>query len=289
MSKTYKATGINLKAMAMGESDRLLTILTSEHGLIRAIAPGARKAKSSLGGRSGLFVVNDLLLAKGRSLDKITQAQTIQSYTKLSRHLLKLTASQYLAELVLCQANERSPQPELYDLLLVHLDRLETCDLSLTLAHLTQGIFHFLALAGLAPQVHQCCVTGKAIIPNLSDPNWQVTFNLASGGLVTQKRSSQPLHVKESGSPYRTNPDPVARDSSPPPFSSRSIEFTLNADRVWMLQHLAEPQLPSLETNTQSLWTHLERLLRTYSQYHFDRPIRAATLIDACTDAQSPS
>ncbi|MDJ1183959.1 DNA repair protein RecO [Roseofilum casamattae] len=282
MSKTYKATGINLKAMAMGESDRLLTILTSEHGLIRAIAPGARKAKSSLGGRSGLFVVNSLLLAKGRSLDKVTQAQTVKSYAKLSQHLLKLTASQYLAELVLCQANERSPQPELYDLLLVHLDRLEACDLSLTLAHLTQGIFHLLALAGLAPQVHQCCVTGKAIVPNLSDPDWQVKFNLASGGLVTKTRSGQSPQVKESGSPYQVHSD---RPLSP----ARAIEFSLSGHGVWMLQHLAESELPSLDTNPQSLWPHLERLLRAYSQYHFDRPIRAAALIDTCLEARSPS
>nr|WP_310488709.1 recombination protein O N-terminal domain-containing protein [Chamaesiphon sp. VAR_69_metabat_338] len=42
MSGTYKATGINLKAMPIGENDRLVTILTREHGSIKAIFPGAR-------------------------------------------------------------------------------------------------------------------------------------------------------------------------------------------------------------------------------------------------------
>ena len=69
MSRTYKVTGINLKGMPLGEADRLLTILTQELGLIRVVAPGARKQNSKLGGRSGLFVVNELLIAKGRSLD----------------------------------------------------------------------------------------------------------------------------------------------------------------------------------------------------------------------------
>ena len=69
MSRTYKATGINLKAIPMGENDRLMTILTKEYGLLRAIAPGARKHKSRLGGRSALFVVNELMLSKGKSLD----------------------------------------------------------------------------------------------------------------------------------------------------------------------------------------------------------------------------
>ncbi|MEO0970991.1 MAG: recombination protein O N-terminal domain-containing protein, partial [Cyanobacteria bacterium J06639_18] len=39
MSKTFKATGINLKTQVFGESDRIVTILTQEHGLIRVIAP----------------------------------------------------------------------------------------------------------------------------------------------------------------------------------------------------------------------------------------------------------
>jgi DNA repair protein RecO (recombination protein O) len=51
MSRTYKATGINLKTQVLGESDKIVTILTPEFGLIRAVAPGARKHNSSLGGR----------------------------------------------------------------------------------------------------------------------------------------------------------------------------------------------------------------------------------------------
>ncbi|UWU45655.1 Recombination protein O N terminal [Limnospira platensis C1] len=50
MSRTYKATGIILKAIPLGESDRLLTILTPEFGLMRVVAPGARKSRSRLGG-----------------------------------------------------------------------------------------------------------------------------------------------------------------------------------------------------------------------------------------------
>ena len=90
MSGTYKATGINLKGIPIGENDRLVTILTREYGLIRAIVPGARKPNSSLGGRSALFVVNNLLIVKGRSLDKITQAQTVITYKKSIGDLGKL-------------------------------------------------------------------------------------------------------------------------------------------------------------------------------------------------------
>lgn len=156
MSRTYKATGINLKTQALGESDKIVTILTREFGLIRAVAPGARKHNSSLGGRSEMFVVNELLIAKGRSLDKITQAQTLKTYPGLAKDLGKLAASQYLAEIVLCQALSEQPQEELYEILNEHLSRLETLpktEVYSILAYLVHAVFHLLALAGLTPQV----------------------------------------------------------------------------------------------------------------------------------------
>jgi DNA repair protein RecO (recombination protein O) len=114
VTRTYKATGINLKSAPIGESDRVLTVLTREFGLIRAVAPGVRKHRSTIGGRSELFVVNELLIAKGRSLDKITQADTVQSHPGLSRNLGKLAAAQYLAELAIASALSDEPQEELF-------------------------------------------------------------------------------------------------------------------------------------------------------------------------------
>ena len=125
MSRTYQATGINLKGMPLGEADRLVTILSPEYGFIKAVAPGSRKHKSKLRGRSELFVVNQLLIVKGRSLDKIVQAETIQTYPGLSRDLGKLAASQYLAELVLCFEKGDRQSLELYELFKEHLTRIE--------------------------------------------------------------------------------------------------------------------------------------------------------------------
>ncbi|MBF2007021.1 DNA repair protein RecO [Chlorogloeopsis fritschii PCC 9212] len=187
MSKTYKATGINLRTQVFGESDKIVTILTKEYGLIRAIAPGARKHNSSLGGRSAMFVVNDLLIAKGRSLDKITQAQTVKSYSGLAKDLGRLAASQYLAEVVLCQGLSEQPQEELYELINEHLKRLEELSSQKTpsvMALLTHGLFQLLALAGFTPEVHMCCLTQRPLIPDFTDPNWQVGFSISAGGTV---------------------------------------------------------------------------------------------------------
>jgi hypothetical protein len=63
--RTYRVTGITLKGIPLGESDRVVTILTREQGLVRAVAKGSRKPSSKWGGRLEPFVINDLLLVRG--------------------------------------------------------------------------------------------------------------------------------------------------------------------------------------------------------------------------------
>jgi DNA repair protein RecO (recombination protein O) len=270
VSGTYKATGINLKAIPIGEYDRLLTILTREHGLIKAIVPGARKARSSLGGRSELFMVNDLLIAKGRSLDKITQAETVTSYGRLIGDLGKLAASQYLAEIVLAQALREHPQEDLYQLLMLHLGRLNTIehgDNTASIAHLCQGIFHLLALGGIAPQFYHCCITRQAIEPNFTEIDWQIGFSIESGSTVE-------LAV--------ANEDP-----------SVNVNYRLRALDLLLFQHLSDPSLDRLELAIDKFsldiisdleiargWRRLERILRQYIYYHLNLQIRSAALID---------
>ncbi|VXD22331.1 DNA repair protein RecO [Planktothrix serta PCC 8927] len=303
MSKTYIATGINLKGKPFGESDRILTILTREFGLIRVIAPGARKAKSRLGGRSELFVVNQLLIAKGRSLDKITQAETLTTYSGLGKNLGKLAASQYLAELVLSQALSEHPQEDLFILLNEHLNRLQNLSNSplianstQIIANLTQGIFHLLALAGTAPQVQFCCITQRLLHPNFTDEHWRVGFSIDAGGIINlsewtklptpsppQKSISgvsKPPAVAESGNLYtiETVPQPKLK-----------INTQLTAPQLAILQHLSQPQLlepmvSSLSPSISALdWMTVERILRQYAEYHLGYAIRSALLIDTFT------
>jgi DNA repair protein RecO (recombination protein O) len=300
MSKTYSATGINLKAQPFGESDRLLTILTREFGLIKAIAPGARKAKSPLGGRSELFVVNQLLIAKGRSLDRITQAETVTTYGGLSKNLGKLAASQYLAELVLSQALGDHQQEDLFILLNEHLNRLQTLSNSHLIANstqiiacLTQGIFHLLALAGTAPQVQLCCLSQRRLQPNFTDEHWRVGFSIETGGIINLSEwtpsalkpkkpitvASKPPTVQESGNFYTI-------ESVPQP--QLKINTKLTAGQLAILQHLAQPELLNPEVSSRELiwawdWMTVERTLRQYTEYHLGCCIRSASLIDTFT------
>jgi DNA repair protein RecO (recombination protein O) len=358
--RSYKATGINLKAMPMGEADRLVTVLTREQGLVRAIAPGARKHKSRLAGRSGLFVVNDLLIVKGKSIDKLIQAETLRSFAGLSSDLAKLTASQYLAELVLSQALSEQPQEDLYDLLLEHLIRLETATRSNVLPCLAQAAFHLLALAGVAPEVFRCCLSRSPLDPDLSDPDWQVGFSVSAGGAIAvaeiarleqerleqikrQQERMERDHLDQLGQIQAETPTKSAQESPGNYFAKGSnTRANLLAKRRWigvsrdkiakeiaadlgivgylsaaelaLMQQLSKPDLvltsaspladlvrsqqdsqlsaqsgtirkvnsASLAAGPHVMWRHIEKFLRQYAQYQFDRPIRSANLIDTC-------
>ncbi|OKH16206.1 DNA repair protein RecO [Fischerella major NIES-592] len=312
MSRIYKATGINLKAQAFGESDRLVTVLTQEFGLIRVIAPGSRKHNSSLGGRSGMFVVNELLIAKGRSLDKITQAQTVKSYPGLAQDLVKLVASQYLAEIALCQALSEHPQPELYELLNEHLERLENLPstASSVVAHLTHGLFQLLALAGLTPQVQICCLTGRTLKPDFQDPHWRVGFSVSAGGTVClaawerlkkqgevekaqwgdgQKDFTLPPHHPTTPNPHSRNAVDVPSHPSHKNQAYKTINHhqeipalskRLDAEELSILQQLSQSEI-MLDAAEKNSWLSVEQVLRQYAQYHFGRPIRSAALIDS--------
>ncbi|MCW5313811.1 DNA repair protein RecO [Nostoc sp. KVJ3] len=291
MSRTYKATGINLKTQVLGESDKIVTILTPEFGLIRAVAPGARKHNSSLGGRSGMFVVNELLIAKGRSLDKITQAQTLKTYPGLAKDLGKLAASQYLAEIVLSQALSEQPQEELYELFNEHLHRLEalsSANASGVLAHLAHGVFHLLALAGVTPQVQVCCLSGRSLKPDFTDPNWQVGFSVPTGGTICLEawkrlRAEGERDMRKDQSPIPNAPSPmphaqtlIVHRQEIPLISSR-----LSAMELALLQHLSQPEIMQIDGAKDHNWLSIEQILRQYAQYQLGRPIRSATLIDS--------
>lgn len=283
MSRTYKATGINLKSMPLGESDRLITILTREYGLIKAVAPGARKHNSSLSGRSSLFVVNELLIAQGKSLDKITQAETIETYPRLSKDLGKLAASQYMAEIVICQALSEQPQEELFCLLGEHLNRLEQLPNKseyLVLANLSHAIFHLLALAGIAPQVQACQLSQQLITPDFNNPNWQVGFSIPAGGTVSlsawEKSQAENKQVAIAAK------NPVVAESTNyyqvHPRSQIQLTTRFNATELALLQQLATAEISD---KSDSSWLSIEQILRQYVQYHIDRPIRSAALIDS--------
>ncbi|MBC7633272.1 DNA repair protein RecO [Aeromicrobium sp.] len=78
----YRDAGIVLRVHKLGEADRIITLLSRDRGIIRAAAKGVRKTTSRFGGRLEPFMHVDLQLAEGRSLDIITQVETINAFAK---------------------------------------------------------------------------------------------------------------------------------------------------------------------------------------------------------------
>ncbi|MFN6219647.1 MAG: DNA repair protein RecO [Aphanizomenon sp.] len=299
MSKTYKVTGINLKAQALGESDKIVTILTPEFGLIRAVATGARRQNSSLGGKMGIFVVNQLLISQGKNLSRITQAETIKNYPGLSQDLGKLAASQYLAEIVLCQGISEQPQTEIYELFNEHLQRLQDIpktEIKSVVAHLAQGVFRLLTLAGLTPQLESCCLTQRPLTPDWTNPHWQVGFSIPAGGIIcldawkTLRKEIQQRKWENGEMGQTTNISGLSPSSSlsNPGYETvfhqqelPIISRRLNGKELIILQYLAETEIMKIDAVDYSSWLSVERILRQYLQYHLEQPILSALLIDS--------
>jgi DNA repair protein RecO (recombination protein O) len=280
MNQKYKAIGIVLKGSSLKENDRLVTVLTPEYGLIRAVAPGAKKYKSPLRGRTELFVINEFLVIRGRSLDKIIQADTIYTYPGLSRDLGKLATAQYLAELSIALAVAQQPQSELYELLNEHLRRIESCELGQSVyPYLAQAVFHLIAIAGLTPQLLECCVTQEVVDPNLDLVSWRVGFSFEGGGIIDLAA------IQPGQQPENPELDEVETYNLRLP----KIDYRLNGMELSLLQQLANQDLSSTELFTAQVtsnfdlergWIRVEKVLREYIQYHIGKTIRSANLVD---------
>ena len=269
-----------MKGSSLKENDRLVTVLTPEYGLIRAVAPGAKKYKSQLRGRTELFVINEFLVIRGRSLNKIIQADTIYTYPGLSRDIGKLATAQYLAELSIALAVAEQPQPELYELLNEHLRRIEGCELGQSVyPYLAQAVFHLIAIAGLTPQILECCVTQEVVYPNLDSVTWRVGFSFESGGIISFKALQ----------PDRQHNNPELDEMETYNARLPKIDYRLSGMELALLQQLANQDLPSTELFTaqatsnfdlEVAWIRIEQVLREYIQYHIGKTIRSAKLVD---------
>ena len=76
----YRDAAIVLRAQKLGEADRIVTLLTRQHGKVRAVAKGVRRTKSRFGARLKPCMIVDVMLYEGRSLDTVTQAVTLAPY-----------------------------------------------------------------------------------------------------------------------------------------------------------------------------------------------------------------
>jgi DNA repair protein RecO (recombination protein O) len=187
--RVYRTEGIVLRRSDFGEADRLLTVLTPERGKLRLVAKGARKPSSRKSGHVELFAHSQLLVAVGRDLDIITQAETIEPFVGLRRDLLRTSYAYYLAELVDAFLAEHDENRPMFELLRESLGRLSTegkdegrsgeSDLEAALGLVARYFeLHLLSLAGYQPQLFSCVGCGKPLEPEVN------YLSAADGGIL---------------------------------------------------------------------------------------------------------
>jgi DNA repair protein RecO (recombination protein O) len=159
--RTFRTEGLILRRIDFGEADRLLTLYTREHGKIRAIAKGARKPQSRKTGHVELFMRTRFLVAKGKSLDIITQAELVETYPPLRNDLVRATYASYAVELLDRLTPEDDPHPEIFNLL-ANAFGWFSGDGELHLAARYYEL-RLLSLVGYQPQLFRCVVTGEPI------------------------------------------------------------------------------------------------------------------------------
>lgn len=78
---TYRDQAIVLHTTKLGEADRIITMLTRNHGKVRAVAKGIRKSNSRFGARLEPLNLVDVQLHQGRNLDTVTGVETVAAFS----------------------------------------------------------------------------------------------------------------------------------------------------------------------------------------------------------------
>ncbi|MBC7233203.1 MAG: DNA repair protein RecO [Chloroflexi bacterium] len=174
--RIYRTEAIVLKHSDFGEADRLLTVYTPYLGKLRLLAKGIRKPTSRKSGHLESFTRTQLLVARGRNLDIITQAQTIEPYLALRQDLWRMSHAYYVGELVDCFGEEQAENYPLYCLLCEALHWIcQSSNLPLTMRFVEMQVLN---LAGYRPQLFQCLRCNAALEPIVN------YFSAAEGGML---------------------------------------------------------------------------------------------------------
>jgi DNA repair protein RecO (recombination protein O) len=148
---------IILRSIKLGEADKIATILTSQEGVVRGVARGARRLKSKFGASLEPFTLIRLTFFEkdARELVTITGAEITKSYFDLTRDDSVFVTLEYVAGLILEFAPLRAPDERFYRLLKVCLEALakSPCEVAWVSKYCEVWI---LKLAGFLPDSTKC-------------------------------------------------------------------------------------------------------------------------------------
>lgn len=157
----YSDEAVVLRTHKLAEADRIITLLTREHGVVRAVARGVRRTSSRFGSRLEPFTHVDLQLAVGRNLDTVTQAETRSPFgAVIAADYDRYTAASVMLETAeRLVSEERQPSVQQY-LLLVGALRAMVAGEHRAGDVLDSFLLRSLSVAGYAPSLSACASCG---------------------------------------------------------------------------------------------------------------------------------
>ena len=155
---TYRDEAVVLRSYKFGEADRVVVLLTKEHGKVRAVARGVRKTKSSIGARVEPLSHVDVSFRKGKDLDTIDQVKLIHAHSRMREDFDKLRQGLAMVEAIDKVTPDRDPVPHLYELTSRALHALNENTSPLMLAAF---FLRLLSIEGQHPQLDVCVGCGE--------------------------------------------------------------------------------------------------------------------------------
>jgi DNA repair protein RecO (recombination protein O) len=243
--RTYRAEALVLKSVSLGEADLLVTLFSRDAGKVRAVAKGARRSTAKLVGHLEPLTVTRLALSRGRSLDVINQAETLENFTALKTNLTAVTRGLQVAELVDGFGSEANANESLFHLALSTLAAIgQAPDNELPLLHFQ---LHLLVVSGLMPELFNCVECRREVDPD------QHRYSADGGGVFC--------------------PDCTPDQAGLRPLSLRALKVL----RLLARSHAAD--LPTLRLNP-SLVLELKAILTGTVQYWLDKEIRTNSFLN---------
>src|SRR4051812_9810033 len=173
----FKKKAVVLGSIRYGEADRILHLYSRERGRMGAIAKGARRVKSRLGGRLEPLSRVNLILREGRGdLCTVTGVDTVDAHPGLRERWASLQRATQACESVLRLLDSAEPNAPAYNLLCRELQLLSSDSAAATRAHALAFRMKLLLAAGFAPELAACAACGER--EHLS------AFSASAGGVV---------------------------------------------------------------------------------------------------------
>ncbi len=172
----FRDRGVVLRTIRLGEADRIVTLMTEQHGKVRAVAKGVRRTTSKFGSRLEPLSHVALLGWQGRGdLDMINQAEVIDTFRPVREDLDRMGAAMSMLEVVDQIGQERHANPRLYEMLVGAVGALSERNSPMVAPAFFLKV---LALEGSAPVLDVCVSCGE------EDPGAMVAFDQVEGGVL---------------------------------------------------------------------------------------------------------